>query len=176
MKKVIIASKNPVKVAVAEDAFTAVFPGEQFHFVPADAPSGVPDQPFDEETRQGALNRLAYIRKEHPDADYWISQEGGLHHDGDVLFNRAWIVIMDKEGNQGVSSTPSFEIPPGIALLVRSGLELSAASDRYFGATNLGCGVGGISFLTDGLIDRKHFYLPAAIIALAQVKKYDLYK
>jgi non-canonical (house-cleaning) NTP pyrophosphatase len=77
MKKVIVASENPVKVRVAERAFSSVYPDEAWEFVAVKSESGVSDQPMNEETEHGALNRLAYIREKHPDADYWISQEGG---------------------------------------------------------------------------------------------------
>ena len=87
MKNVIVASENPVKVAVAKRAFLAVYPSEMFNFLPVKSESGVPDQPMDEETEQGALNRLAFIRELHPEADFWISQEGGLFTDGNDLYN-----------------------------------------------------------------------------------------
>ncbi len=54
MKTVVVASSNPIKVAVAERLFTVVFPDEAFNFIPMKSESRVPDQPMGEETRQGA--------------------------------------------------------------------------------------------------------------------------
>ena len=176
MKKIILASTNPVKIAVAKAAFAAVFPDTPFEVIPVAAHSGVPPQPFDDEALEGAMNRLRAIRASHPKADYWVSQEGGLVTDGEGYYNRAWIIFADKKGHVGKSSTPSYEIPKGVAELVRTGLELADASDIYSGIQGLKHTVGGVSLVTDGLIDRKHFYLQAAIIALAQVKNHKLYE
>jgi non-canonical (house-cleaning) NTP pyrophosphatase len=66
--------------------------------VPVDAPSLVPDQPMGEEAYIGARNRLYFIKENHKDADFWISQEGGLFEDKGRLSNRAWIIISDKSG------------------------------------------------------------------------------
>ena len=69
MKTVIVASTNPVKVEVARRAFATLFPHEQFDFVPVSAPSGVPDQPYEEDTRKGAEQRLAHIKMTHPERE-----------------------------------------------------------------------------------------------------------
>lgn len=175
MKQVIIPSDNPVKIAVAEAAFKAVFPEVEFEFIGRKTASGVPDQPFGDDTLLGAMNRLEVITREHPFADYWISQEGGLIDDGITMYNRAWIVIADAEGHFGQSSTPSFEIPTAVAKLVREGNELGTAYDIHFQMKDSKRRGSGLSKLTDGLIDRKRYYLDAAIIALCQVKNHHWY-
>ena len=175
MKKVVIASINPVKVKVAEKAFKAVFPNEKFEFIPFKSESGVPDQPMDDQTIKGVRNRLLFIKKKYPDADYWISQEGGLFKEGKRLFNRAWIAVCDKEGFVGQSSTPSFYIPAGIKKHIDNGMELAHAHDKFFGTVNSGQTIGAVGHLTDGLIDRAEYYLPSAIIALSEVKHKDWY-
>lgn len=176
MKKIILASTNPVKVAVTKAAFAAVFPDTPFEVIPVATDSGVPAQPFDDEALEGAMNRLRGVRATHPKADYWVSQEGGLVTFGEGFYNRAWIIFADKKGHIGKSSTPSFEIPKGVAELVRTGLPLADASDIYFGMKGLKHTVGGVSLVTDGLIDRKKYYLQAVIIALSQVKNHHFYK
>ncbi len=175
MKKVIVASTNPVKIEVARRAFAAVYPEEEFDVQGVKSDSGVPDQPMDDETRQGALNRLAAIRQSHSDADYWSAQEGGLFRDGKQLAERAWLAMADKEGSITEASTASFHIPREISQLVESGLELGEAADRFFGTTNSKQSTGFVGQLTDGVIDRAQYYLPAAIIALSQLKHKDWY-
>ena len=176
MKKVIIASENPVKVAVAKQAFSGVYPDDAFEFLPVQSASGVPDQPMNEETEQGALNRLDFIKRLHPEADYWISQEGGLYADGKNLYNRAWIAVCDRGGHVSKSSTALFYLPTTITMYIREGLELGHAVDKYFGSVNSKQGMGAIGHLTDGLIDREHYYLQAAIIALSELKHKDWYR
>ena len=175
-KTVIVASTNPVKVEVARRAFTMVFPQEEFVFKEAKSESGVPDQPIGEETRKGATNRVAVIKEKHPDADFWIGQEGGLFREGDRLYNRAWIAIADRTGITAESSTSHFYLPPKIAKYIHDGMELGDANDKFFGTTNIKQGIGGLGHLTDGIINRTEYYLQAAVIALSELKHREWYK
>lgn len=170
MKTVVIASTNPVKATVAKCAFFAVFPEEKFSFVETKSESGVPEQPIDEETRRGAQNRLQHIRKQHPNADFWISQEGGLHRERGRLFNRAWIAVTDTTGFIAESSTAQFYLPKQIAQYIEEGMELGTAADKFFNSVNSKHGLGALGYLTDGIINRTEYYLPAAIIALSELK------
>ena len=175
MKTVIVASENPVKVAVATRAFTSVYPDELFTFVPVKSVSGVADQPVDDETKHGAHNRLAYIKNLHPEADFWISQEGGVCTDGDRLFNRAWIMVADSNGNEAASSTSSFYLPTAITKQVQAGIELGTASDQFFATVNSKQSIGTTGYITDGLLPREDYYLHSAIIAVSQVKHHEWY-
>lgn len=176
MKKVIVASENPVKVSVAKRAFSSLYPDEVFEFVAIKSDSGVPDQPMNGETKQGAINRLAFIKKNYPEADFWISQEGGTFEDCDRLYNRAWMAVCDKSGYIATSSTSQFYLPPKIVEYIKEGMELGDANDKFFGSINSKHGIGAIGYLTDGLIDRENYYLQAAIIALSELKHQDWYK
>ena len=46
MKKVIIASKNPVKIQAVKNGFEKMFPNQEFEFIGISVPSNVADQPF----------------------------------------------------------------------------------------------------------------------------------
>lgn len=176
MKKVIIASENPVKVSVAKRAFSCVYPGEAFEFVAIKSESGVPDQPMNDETKRGAINRLNFIKKNYPEADFWISQEGGTFEEGDRLYNRAWMAVCDKSGYVSTSSTSQFYLPPKIVEFIKGGMELGEANDKFFSSINSKQGIGAIGYLTGGLIDRENYYLQAAVIALSELKHQDWYK
>lgn len=175
MKSVIVASENPVKIEVAKRTFAAVFPAEQFHFIGMRSESGVAEQPMEEETKKGAENRLRYIIKNNPNADFWMSQEGGLCQEKDRLFERAWILVTDRSGFIGESSTAQFYLPKQIAKYIKDGMELGDAADKFFNSVNSKQGVGAIGHLTDGTIDRAEYYLPAAIIALSALKHREWY-
>lgn len=176
MKKVIVASENPVKVAVAKRAFMTVYPEEEFEFVAIKSESGVPNQPMNDETEQGAINRLNFIKTKYSDADFWISQEGGNYTDGDKLFNRAWLAVSDKGGYVARSSTAQYYLPTKIVEYIKAGMELCDANDKFFNSIDSKHGIGAIGYLTDGLIDRENYYLPAAIIALSELKHQDWYQ
>jgi inosine/xanthosine triphosphatase len=173
--KVIVASTNPVKIEVARQAFLQVFPHEDPKIIGVSSDSGVPDQPFDDQVLRGAQNRLKNIVETHPQADYWISQEDGLYHEGGRLFNRAWILVRDRDGAICKSSTASFYTPTKITEYVMSGDELGTASDKFFHTLNSKQKGGAIAMLTGGFMDRTAYYLDSAIIALCQIVHKDWY-
>nr|MBP9820166.1 DUF84 family protein [Candidatus Woesebacteria bacterium] len=76
MKKIVVGSKNPTKLTAVKEAFLIVLPEEPtFVFKMLDAPSGVNEQPLqEEEAIQGARNRAQYVRQE-TGADYAIGIE-----------------------------------------------------------------------------------------------------
>ncbi len=173
MKKVIVASENPVKIKVAEKAFASMYPGEQFEFVGVKTDSVVPDQPMEDEARIGANNRLKFIKEKYPDADFWIAQEGGIFTDKSQLSVCAWITVCDKSGFISEACTSSFYLPKKVAEYVKSGLELGHATDKFFNTENMKQKGGIVSILTDGVIDRVHYYLQPAILALSEIKHKD---
>lgn len=178
MKKVIVASQGKAKLEVAREAFPLVLGGE-FEFIGVDTPSGVPAQPFEGDTLLGAENRLKYIQEQHPDADFWVSMEGGLYANlGDsgarALWNIAWILVSDRHGSVGRAQTAAFRLPDEVARMVLDeGIESGHAYDKFFQQHNTKGTVGGIHFLTDGILERKTIYMHAAVIALAQLKHHE---
>ena len=173
MKKVIVASENPVKIEAAKRTFAKVLPGEEFEFIGVKSESGVPDQPMNEQTRQGAENRLAFIRAQYPQADYWMSQEGGTFEEGDKLYNRAWIMVCDKDGFVGESSTSHFYLPTEMVGHIRSGLEMGHAGDKFFNTQNIKHSSGVVGELTNGIYSRAEYYEQAGVIALSSVLHKD---
>jgi inosine/xanthosine triphosphatase len=177
MKRVVVASDNPVKISVAKGAFCRVYPDEAFEFIGVKSKSGVPDQPINEQTKQGAINRLDFIKTNYSKADFWISQEGGIFQEEDGrLCNQAWIAVCDKTGYTATSATAQFYLPSKIVAYLNEGMELGDASDKFFNSINSKQGAGTIGHLTDGLIDRENYYLQAAIIALSELKHRHWYE
>ena len=79
MKRIVVASKNPVKARAALNGFRRVFPEETFEVETVSVASGVSDQPLsDDETLRGARNRARAAMERVPDADAWVGLEGGV--------------------------------------------------------------------------------------------------
>jgi len=165
--KIVVTSHNPVKVAASREAFSSQFPGVEIQLVPLNVESGVPDQPMsDQETREGARNRVANARLEFPDADYWVGLEGGLDlFDGDLMAF-AWMVIAGKSGRISETRSATLPLPPEIQTLVSEGLELGEANDRVFSTLNSKQGGGAFGLLTNGLLTRESVYTQTLILAL----------
>jgi inosine/xanthosine triphosphatase len=175
MKKIILASNNPVKVKAALNGFNRMFQGETFEVETRLAESGVSAQPMtDKETLSGAINRVAGVFHQFPGADYWIGIEGGVEDmDGD-LAAFAWVVI--KSGNrESRGRTGAFILPPMVARLVKEGKELGEADDIVFGRINSKRENGAIGILTNDVIDRAGLYEQAVILALVPFVHSRLY-
>lgn len=176
MKKVVVASKNPVKINTVEIGFSKMFPEELFEFVGMAADSGVLDQPMtEEETLQGAMNRVEDVIKKEPGADFYVGLEGGIKEVSGELETFAWIVVKGKSGLRGKGRTGSFFLPEKVAELVREGKELGDADDIVFGRSNSKQSNGAVGILTDDVLTRATFYEPAVILALIPFKNKKLY-
>jgi inosine/xanthosine triphosphatase len=175
MKKVAVASKNPVKLNAVKEAFKQLFPQDEFSFEAVAAPSGVADQPMsDDETYTGALNRVTYLSKA-VDADYWVAIEGGSQVKNDEYEVFAWVIIKSKEGKSGKGRSSTFFLPSAITKLMKEGKELAHASDILFNESKLGQKQGTIGLLTGNAIDRTKYYVDPVIMALIPFKNPQLY-
>ncbi|MEI6463031.1 MAG: inosine/xanthosine triphosphatase [bacterium] len=175
MKKIIISSKNPVKINATLEGFKKAFPGEEFEIESVSVESNVSNQPrSEEETMEGALNRSnnAYLAKK--DADYWVGIEGGVQEYKEGMLTFAWIYIKgDKLIGKGRSA--SFILPEKVADVVRQGKELGDADDIVFGKSNSKQQNGAVGILTGDIITRTALYVPAVILALVPFKNTTLY-
>ena len=173
--RVVVTSKNPIKIEAARRGFERAFPDAQVQIRSEAVPSGVADQPkTDAETLRGARQRAETAKERYPDADFWIGLEGGLEiHDGE-LFAGAWIYILGTRSH-GRSRTANFLLPPTLIELLDQGLELGQAIDQVFDRQGAKRGPGAAGLLTDDVIRRADLYEPAVILALAPLKKERLY-
>jgi len=176
LKKVIVASINPVKIEAAQIGFARMFPDESFDVQGVSAPSDISEQPMSSnETLMGATNRAEKVSKLGTEADYWIGIEGGVEDGNEELEVFAWVVVKRRDGKIGKGKTGSFFLPQKVAELVRQGVELGEADDIVFGRTNSKQTNGAIGILTDDVITRTTYYVPAVIMALIPFKNESLY-
>jgi len=175
MKKVVIASQNPVKIEATRGGFRKMFPKRSFSFEGVNVSSEVSDQPYGEkETLKGATNRAYRARRAVPEADYWVGIEGGVGEIDGELASFAWVVIISGSG-VGRARSAAFFLPPAVASLVKQGKELGEADDLVFKKKNSKQKMGAVGILTDGVIDRTQYYYQAVVMALIPFKKTDLY-
>lgn len=175
MKKLIVASENPVKINSTFEAFRKMFPQEKFEIEGVSVSSEVSDQPKSNlETYSGALNR-ANNAKLHNDADFYIGIEGGIEEKNSEMEAFAWVVIISKDSLIGKGRTGSFFLPPQIIELIKQGKELGDADDIVFGRTNSKQENGSVGILTGNVIDRTKYYTGTVILALIPFKNKQLY-
>ena len=176
MKRVIIASQNPVKIQATQTCFERLFPKEDFQFDGVAVDSGVSQQPWDnKETHQGAVNRAKAARQHQPEADFFVGMEGGVEKVAGVWQAFAWMVVFDKTGKMGEGRTGVFIIPRVVGKLLDDGVELGPADDQVFGMHNSKQKLGAVGILTNGAIDRTKYYEQALTFALIPWLHPELY-
>ncbi len=175
MKKIFVASNNPVKIEATLSGFQKMFPDEQFKVESGDVPSGVSDQPMsDKETLQGAFNRVNNSFQSAADADYWIGIEGGIEYENGEMAAFAWVVIKSKKLT-GKAKSGTFFLPKKVAQKILAGKEMGLANDIIFKQKNSKQNLGAIGILTHNVINRTQLYEHAIMLALVAFKNEEFY-
>jgi len=165
--RVVVASRNPVKISAARGAFAESFHDAELEMICADVESGVGDQPdSDSSTRRGARNRALNSRDAVPEADYWVGLEGGIEVVDDQLMAFAWMAVRGPNGGISEARSATLPLPPAVREFVDRGMELGQANDRVFSTVNSKQDGGAFGLLTDGLYTRESIYRQTLIIAL----------
>lgn len=162
VKKVIVASLNPAKINAVKSAFQAAFAQQSFEFSGVNVASGIADQPMsNDDTYQGARNRVVNAKSEYPNADYYVGLEAGIENN--VTF--AWMVI-ESATHRGESRSASLMLPPVVLEKLAHANELGDVMDEVFATDNIKQKGGAISLLTNDLLTRSSVYHQALILAL----------
>ena len=165
--KVVVGSKNPVKVNAVKEAFEYFF--DEVVVIGTNAKSGVSDMPTTElETMQGAMNRAKESLESAKDIDFGVGLEGGIEDTnlGMLLFGR--VVILDNKGNVGFSGNEGFILPEKIAKRIRQGEELGPIMDDFLGESDIKKKQGAIGVFTKGYMDRTQSFKQSVVLALVK--------
>ena len=139
-----VGSLNPVKVMAVRSVMERVY-GE-VRITAVDVDSGVPPQPFGDQTHQGSLNRARAALGDH---DMAVGIEAG------VLYDIQHCSIVSRDGRETYGQGSGFRYPDRIAELVRGGMTVGDAVHEVYGDSDIGKGQGAVGLLSKGLIDRK---------------------
>ena len=174
MIKVVVGSKNPVKISAAKTAICEMFALNEVECVGINAPSGVPEQPMtNEDTQLGAINRVKYCQQ-HAQADYYVAFEGGvdLFEYGPATF--AYVAVANQQ-HMSIGRSCQLPLPPLVYQALVNGEELGHVMDRLFNTDNVKQKGGAIGLLTKGLATRESVYHQATLLALAPFVNPDLF-
>lgn len=175
LTKIIVASRNPIKIKAVELGYNKVFTETDFECEGVAVPSDVSNQPMtNQETLRGAINRVTHAKNDFPKADFWVGIEGGIEKVGEEMMAFAWIVISSNEAI-GKARTGTFFLPPKVVELINQGKELGEADDIVFGHSNSKQKNGAVGILTGNLIDRTQFYVEAMVLALIPFLNKEIY-
>jgi len=168
MTKILVGSKNPVKISAVNEVFKKYF--ETVDVKGFEVMSKVPDQPVNEETFNGAKNRALELfeinKKKNLNADYFVGIEGGIIQTYSKWFAFGCMCIVDNEMRTGFGTSAHFELPKKIVNELLNGKELGDVMDKIQDAENTKQKHGAIGFFTNGIMNRTELYVPGLITAL----------
>lgn len=166
--KVLVGSKNPVKIASVEEAFSKYFQNISVEGI--DVNPGVPVQPINDETFIGARNRASKLKEmneaQNLNADFFVGIEGGIAKTFNKWFAFGCICVIDKENNIGFGNSPSFELPEFVIEKLLNGAELGDVMDEILDEQNTKQRHGAIGFFTNGVMNRKELYIEGLKVAV----------
>ena len=167
--KVLIGTTNPNKIEGAKEALSNYF--KDFEIEGIKVPSGVSEEPVNDDIYKGALNRvnnlINYAKENNIDAQYFLGVESGITNSLGAWGIVSIAVIKDKNGIESFGTSPMFPVPiKYVDEIINT--DLCKIMDKLFNQTNVGHGKGGICFLTHGVIDRTHLNKEAFVMALTK--------
>ncbi|RLI99107.1 MAG: inosine/xanthosine triphosphatase [Candidatus Aenigmatarchaeota archaeon] len=177
MAKILVGSKNPVKITSVEEGFLKFF--KDVEVIGIDVDSGVPDQPINNEIFKGAKNRALELKKKNElknlEGDFFVGLEGGITEIHSKWFNYMVVYIIDNKDQTGISMSDHFELPKIIVEKLLNGGELGPVIDELIGDSNIKQKSGAIGFFTKDILNRKDLCRSGVITALIPFINKGLY-
>ncbi len=176
MKHIAVGSQNPVKVESVRLGFSKVWPQVSWEAVGYKTTSRVSDQPMSvTESITGARNRAKSALNDNPEAEYGVGLEGGLEQINNDWFDCGWIVIIDRQGREGIASTGRIHTPESMMKLIHEGKELGDVIDIVFHRQNAKQAEGQFGLMTNGAVTRTTGYTEAVCLALSRYLHPELF-
>jgi inosine/xanthosine triphosphatase len=168
--KVNVGSLNPVKLIAAKRVLSELF--DDIEVNGADVGSGVPDQPWEGDTRKGAMIRASRALE---NADLGIGLEAGVFETPDGLYDVQFCAVVDRRGVFSIGHGMGFRYPNAVAEIVRGGSTVGAAIKELYGKERDGRKDGAIGYLTCGVMDRTALAEQAVMAAMVPRIRKEMY-
>ncbi len=176
--KILVGSKNPVKIESVREAFSYYFDSLDVSGLEVD--SKVSAQPINHETFTGAKNRADELflraKEDNLSIDYFVGIEGGIIEEHDQWFALGCICIRNSKGETSLGTSALFPLPSIIVNELLNGKELGHVIDEIANDENTKQKGGAIGYLTNGIINRKELYKQGIISALVTFLHPSLYQ
>lgn len=175
--KVLVGSENSVKIQSVKEGFLRFFEHVEVEGIYVD--TGVPYQPVNNETFEGAKNRAENIKEindqQHLGATFFVGIEGGVLQLLDRWFSVNVVYILDQHNRDSFATTGLYELPSALSkdLLIKTDLGHAMGelvNDNYAARER-----GTVALLTDGKIDRFQNQVQGITLALIPFVNDSLY-
>lgn len=172
MKKIVLTSKNPVKLSVVKNIVKQLFPDMSFEYVPLDLDTKSSELFGKERIVAYMTDILSEAREVAPDAEYYVCMQGGMEDSGDEMHETAYVMVSDSSGRSEVSRCSTFKVPTQVANEVRNGKDFAKSVDEFFKVQNTKTTGGFVSILTNGIVNKEsHYSQPFAIAISTLIQK-----
>lgn len=173
---VAVGSANPVKVEAVRRELELVL-RLPVHARGHAVPSGVAEQPRDEQTLAGARNRARAALAAEPSCDYAVGVEAGLvRFPGEAAYVEAQAcAVVDGSGWETHGWGPAFHYPPFVTERALRGEMVSTILGPVANDPRIGSTTGAIGYLSDGRLDRTALTQSAVLMAFVPRIRRDLY-
>lgn len=169
--RIVVGSKNPTKIEGARLAFEQFFSEVEIQSVEVKTKN----QPFDEETVEGALKRalLSYSRN----FDFSVGIEAGLFRISKAMsgYMDFQVAAIYNGERFTIGFGPGFEYPKEVVEQAKSGIEVGKTMEIISGINEIGRKFGAIHFLSKGVISRTELSRIAVTMALIPWVNWGLY-
>lgn len=109
--KIIVGSKSKRKIELVTRVIHEIFKNSNFVIEGYGAISGVPETPYDQQTFDGAKNRAIGSKENVPRADFYVGIESGLVERYGHIYEEAWCVIVNREGEEYYGYSSGLKVP-----------------------------------------------------------------
>lgn len=175
--KVLVGSENPVKIQSVKEGFLTFFEHVKVEGISVD--TGVPHQPINDETFEGAKNRAENIKRindqQNRNATFFVGIEGGVLQLQDRWFSVNVVYILDQHNRDSFATTGLYELPSALSkdLLIKKDLghAVGELANKNYAARERGT----VAFLTNGKMDRCQNQVQGIILALIPFLNENLY-
>jgi inosine/xanthosine triphosphatase len=170
--RVHVGSSNPIKAQAVKNVFERVFGPTEVRLIPVE--SGVPRQPFDDDTARGACERA---RQALHDADFGVGIEAGLiwHNELTLYFDVQFCAVISQDGRLTVGHGSGFVYPPKVLEQVHRGRTVGEIMSELTGIERIGHKGGAIGYLSKNVLTREQLTEQAVLMALIPRIRPELY-
>lgn len=167
MKKIVLTSKNPVKLSVVKNTVEQILPDISFEYVPLDLDAKNAELFGKELIVNYMIDILAKAREFVSGAEYYVCMQGGMEDTGSEMHETAYVMVSDSTGRSEISRCSTFRVPTQVANEVRNGKDFAKSVDEFFKVQDTKTAGGFVSILTKGIVNKESHYSQPFTIALS---------
>ena len=167
-----VGTDNRLKVTAVRNVVSKLYSKVNVKGVAVE--SGVPAEPFELKVVLGAINRAKSSLK---DADFGVGVEAGLFWIEPIndYVDIQCCAVVDKAGRLTFGQGPGFSYPPQVISMVKQGMTVGEAMERFTGIKDLGSRQGAIGHLSRGHAVREEITRMAVLMAFLPRIRRELY-